>query len=49
MEHDYFEALEIERVYAALVNIEKGPKHLIYLIHALGRAAKETNIFTMTD
>ncbi|KAG1826504.1 hypothetical protein EV424DRAFT_1345477 [Suillus variegatus] len=30
-ENDYFEALEIERVYAALVNTEKGPEHLIYL------------------
>ncbi|KAG2079583.1 uncharacterized protein F5147DRAFT_818863 [Suillus discolor] len=45
-ENDYFEALGIERLYAALVNAEKSPEHLIHLAHALGRAAKETNILS---
>ncbi|KAG1813015.1 hypothetical protein EV424DRAFT_1349138 [Suillus variegatus] len=45
-EHDYLEALGIERLYAALVNAEESPGHLIHLAHALGRAAKETNILS---
>lgn len=45
-EHDYLEALGIERLYAALVNAERSPGHLIHLAHALGRAAKETNILS---
>jgi hypothetical protein len=45
-ENDYFEALGIERLYAALVNAQKSPEHLIHLAHALGRAAKETNILS---
>ncbi|KAG2045947.1 hypothetical protein BDR06DRAFT_1015164 [Suillus hirtellus] len=45
-ENDYFEALGIERLYAALVHAEKSPEHLIHLAHALGRAAKETNILS---
>ncbi|KAG2108229.1 uncharacterized protein F5147DRAFT_652952 [Suillus discolor] len=45
-EHDYLEALGIECLYAALVNTEESPGHLIHLAHALGRAAKETNILS---
>ncbi|KAG2360972.1 hypothetical protein BDR07DRAFT_1486434 [Suillus spraguei] len=45
-EHDYYEALGIERLYAALVNAEESPGHLIHLAHALGRAAKETNMLS---
>lgn len=45
-EHDYLEVLGIERLYAALVNTEESPGHLIHLAHALGRAAKETNILS---
>ncbi|KAG2360977.1 hypothetical protein BDR07DRAFT_1486439 [Suillus spraguei] len=45
-ENDYFEALGIERLYAALVNAEESPGHLIHLAHALGRAAKETNLLS---
>jgi hypothetical protein len=45
-EHDYLEALGIERLYAALVNAQESPEHLIHLAHALGRAAKETNILS---
>ncbi|KAG2079501.1 hypothetical protein BD769DRAFT_1400660 [Suillus cothurnatus] len=46
-EDDYLEALGIERLYAALVNAEESPEHLIHLAHALGRIVKDTN--TLSD
>ncbi|KAG2121472.1 hypothetical protein DEU56DRAFT_760646 [Suillus clintonianus] len=45
-EHDYLEALGIERLYAALLNAEESPGHLVHLAHALGRAANETNVLS---
>jgi hypothetical protein len=45
-EDDYLEALGIERMYTALINAEQRPDHLVYLAHALGRAAKENNILS---
>ncbi|KAG2121479.1 hypothetical protein DEU56DRAFT_760656 [Suillus clintonianus] len=45
-EHDYLEALGIERLYAALLNAHESPGHLIHLAHALGRAANETNMLS---
>ncbi|KAG2354159.1 hypothetical protein BDR07DRAFT_1382473 [Suillus spraguei] len=45
-EHDYYEVYGIERLYATLVNAEESPGHLINLAHALGRAAKETNMLS---
>ncbi|KAG1830495.1 hypothetical protein DFJ58DRAFT_848445 [Suillus subalutaceus] len=46
-EDDYLEALGIERLYAALVNMEESPDHLNHLAHVLGRAVKGTN--TLSD
>ncbi|KAG0692219.1 hypothetical protein DFH29DRAFT_882808 [Suillus ampliporus] len=40
---DYLEALGLERLYAALGSAEESPGHLVYLFHALGRAALNTN------
>jgi hypothetical protein len=45
-EDDYLEALGIERLYAALLHADTSPDHLVHLAHALGRAAKETNILS---
>jgi hypothetical protein len=46
-EDDYLDALGIEPLYAALVNAEESPEHLIHLAHALGHVVEDTN--TLSD
>ncbi|KAG2119223.1 hypothetical protein BD769DRAFT_1390527 [Suillus cothurnatus] len=46
-EDDYLDALGIKPLYAALVNAEESPEHLIHLAHALGHVVKDTN--TLSD